>query len=93
MVYVMKENKIKQKVCITGAGSGLGKEAALAIARRGHKVIACVLYEEQILDIQEIKEKEKGKVPSVLCVICGLTNAAYQRPDGGYVVPITALKP
>ena len=38
-------------------------------------------------------ESENGKAPSVLCVICGLTNAAYQRPDGVYVVPITALKP
>ena len=38
-------------------------------------------------------EKENGKAPSVLCVICGLSNAAYKRPDGVYVVPITALKP
>lgn len=33
-----------------------------------------------------------GIAPSVLCVICGLSNAAYQRPDGVFVVPITALK-
>lgn len=38
-------------------------------------------------------KKEKGKVPSVLCVICGLSNATYKRPDGVYVIPITALKP
>lgn len=38
-----------------------------------------------------IKEKN-GKVPSTLCVICGMTNAAYKRPDGVYVVPLTALK-
>lgn len=36
--------------------------------------------------------KDNGKAPKSLCVICGLTNAAYQRPDGVYVVPITALK-
>ncbi|MCD8308126.1 MAG: ATP-binding protein [Clostridia bacterium] len=35
---------------------------------------------------------DKNKAPSVLCVICGLSNAAYLRPDGVYVVPITALK-
>lgn len=29
----------------------------------------------------------------VLCVICGLSNATYRRPDGVYVVPITSLKP
>lgn len=36
--------------------------------------------------------QEKGKSASSLCVICGLSNAAYRRPDGVYVVPITALK-
>ena len=36
---------------------------------------------------------EKAKQPSALCVICGMSNAAYRRPDGVYVVPITALKP
>lgn len=45
-----------------------------------------------LLNIKKQIENENGKVPSVLCVICGLTNAAYQRPDGVYVVPITALK-
>lgn len=30
--------------------------------------------------------------PKSLCVICGLSNAAYQREDGVFVVPITALK-
>lgn len=39
------------------------------------------------------KIKEKGGVaPSILCVICGLSSAAYKRPDGVFVVPITALK-
>jgi len=51
--------KEKQTACITGAGSGLGKEAAIKIAKRGHKVIACVLYEEQINELNKIKEKEK----------------------------------
>ena len=36
--------------------------------------------------------KNNGKPPKIMCVICGLTNAAYIRPDGVYVVPITALK-
>lgn len=45
-----------------------------------------------LLNLKKQIEKENGKAPSVLCVICGLTNAAYQRPDGVYVVPITALK-
>ncbi len=36
--------------------------------------------------------KSGGKPPKVLCVICGLSNAAYIRPDGVFVVPLTALK-
>lgn len=55
----MKERKNKQTVFITGSGSGLGKEASIAIARRGHKVIATVLYEEQSLELEQIKQKEK----------------------------------
>ena len=45
-----------------------------------------------LVSLKKQIENENGKAPSVLCVICGLTNAAYQRPDGVYVVPITALK-
>lgn len=37
-------------------------------------------------------EQNGGKPPKVKCVICGLSNAAYVRPDGVFVVPITALK-
>ncbi len=33
-----------------------------------------------------------GKPPKVCCVVCGLATAAYQRPDGVFVVPILALK-
>ncbi|MGN1027448.1 MAG: ATP-binding protein [Faecousia sp.] len=38
------------------------------------------------------EEDPKGKPPAVLCVLCGMANAAYRRPDGVFVVPITALK-
>ena len=34
---------------------------------------------------------KKGKEPKSLCVVCGLSNAAYQREDGVFVVPLTAL--
>jgi predicted AAA+ superfamily ATPase len=46
-----------------------------------------------LLNLKKQIENENGKVPYVLCVICGLTNAAYKRPDGVYVVPTTALRP
>ena len=46
-----------------------------------------------LLKIQKaISTEEGGKPPKLLCVISGLSNAAYQREDGVYVVPITALK-
>lgn len=48
---------------------------------------------KNLLDINKKIEKDpKGKPAKMLCVICGLSNAAYKRPDGVYVVPITALK-
>ena len=46
-----------------------------------------------LLEIKrDIENEEKGRPPAVLGVVCGLANAAYQRPDGVYVIPITALK-
>lgn len=48
---------------------------------------------ENLLAIQkDIADDPKGKPPVALCVLCGMANAAYQRPDGVFVVPITALK-
>lgn len=51
-----------QKIFITGAGSGLGKEAAITLARRGHIVYAAVHYENQIEDIQQIAKNENLKL-------------------------------
>lgn len=48
---------------------------------------------QNLLSIKRDIEAANGKAPSVLCVVCGLSNAAYKRPDGVYVVPLTALKP
>lgn len=48
----------KKSVFITGAGSGLGREACIAIARRGHRVIAAVQYQNQINPLKDIAIKE-----------------------------------
>lgn len=48
---------------------------------------------ENLISIRDsIAEEKSGKPPKAMCVLCGMSNAAYQRPDGVYVVPITALK-
>ena len=47
---------------------------------------------ENLIGIRDKIAAEGGKVPSVMAVICGMSSAAYQRPDGVYVVPTTALK-
>lgn len=38
---------IPKTIVITGSGSGLGREAAICLAKRGHKVIATTQYEKQ----------------------------------------------
>lgn len=45
-----------------------------------------------LLKIKQDIQKDGGKEPVSLCVVCGLSNAAYQREDGVFVVPITTLK-
>lgn len=47
---------------------------------------------ENLLKIQKNIIDKGGAGATTLTVICGLSNAAYQRPDGVYVVPITALR-
>lgn len=47
----------------------------------------------ELLKLKSIMEREGEKPPQILCVICGMTNMAYKREDGVYVVPITALGP
>ncbi len=48
---------------------------------------------QNLIKIRNQIEKEEGsRPPKVLCVICGLSNAAYQREDGVFVVPLTSLK-
>lgn len=51
--------------------------------------------EEAARNLNKIEQKliQNGEIPpKVKCIICGISNAAYLREDGIYVVPITALK-
>lgn len=67
-----------------------GRWCAFEIKLGAHQIDAAA---EELTAIRDDIAKEKdGVPPSVLCVICGMSNAAYVRPDGVFVVPITALK-
>jgi predicted AAA+ superfamily ATPase len=48
---------------------------------------------ENLIKFEEkIEGTRNSEKPDVLCVICGLSSAAYRREDGVYVVPVTALR-
>ncbi len=48
---------------------------------------------DNLLRIRNTITNDGGKEPSSMCVVCGLSNAAYKREDGIIVVPLTAMKP
>ena len=67
-----------------------GRWAAFEIKLGANQIDAAAANLIKIRD--EIAAEDDGVPPSVLCVLCGLSNAVYKREDGVYVVPITALK-
>lgn len=67
-----------------------GKWCAFEIKLGANKIEEAA---QNLLSIRRDIEASNGVAPSVLCVVCGLSNAAYKRPDGVYVIPLTALKP
>lgn len=66
-----------------------GEWCAFEIKLGVHEIDAAA---QNLLSIKAAIAAENGKTPKVSCVICGLSRAAYLRPDGVYVVPLTALK-
>lgn len=46
---------------------------------------------KELLCLKAKFEAETNSSPEFLCIICGMTNMAFQRSDGVYVVPITSL--
>lgn len=48
----------KQKILITGSGTGLGKEAALALAKRGHRILATTKNENEAIQLNELAKNK-----------------------------------
>ncbi len=48
---------------------------------------------EQLISLKEKFTRETSSTPQFLCIICGLSSAILSRPDGVYVIPITAFGP
>jgi len=60
-------NKMKKKnriVFITGCGSGIGKDAAVALARRGHRVIATTRTAASAKEINRLAANQKLSIES-----------------------------
>lgn len=51
-------------ILITGSGSGLGKSAAIALAKRGHNVIATTQYESETLELINYAKENNVKLES-----------------------------
>ena len=67
-----------------------GRWCALEIKLGANQIDAAA---DNLLKIKHQMENDpKGQPPSVCCVLCGMSNAAYIRPDGVFVIPVTALK-
>lgn len=67
-----------------------GRWGAFDIRLGAHQIDSAA---ESLIKIRGYMADRGARIPEFLCVICGLSQAAYCREDGVYVVPITALKP
>lgn len=76
--------------------TGLEVDAIIEIADGEYGAIEIKLgsnkEEEAATTLKKFYELAEVK-PKFMCIICGLYDAVVKRPDGIYVLPITALKP
>ena len=67
MKYLKKINFIKKNVLVTGAGKGLGKACALAMAETGAHVIAISRTASDLNNLEKLINKSKGKITKIIC--------------------------
>ena len=65
---MLKKIKLKNKIAlVTGAGKGLGKACAIALAEAGAKVIILSRTESDLVSVSKIIKKTKGSSKSFVC--------------------------
>ena len=67
---------MQKTILITGAGTGIGRDAAFALAARGHRVIATTFNEEQAVLLRE-ECLQRGQALQVFKL--DITNAAERE--------------
>lgn len=70
-----------RRICITGAGTGIGKQSAIALAKKGHVVFAATYSEEEATEMSEI-----GKTMNV--DLSGIKIDITSEEDREKVIPL-----
>ena len=73
-MYLRKINFNQKKILVTGAGKGLGKACALAMAETGGHVLALSRTIKDLDNLEKLINKTKGKITKI---VCDVTN--YQQ--------------
>lgn len=65
---------MSKTILITGAGSGIGRDAAFALAARGHHVIATTFDQAQAEDLRQLAQREKATMEVFKLDICSASD-------------------
>ena len=79
----------EQVVVITGASSGIGRETALLLARRGASVVAAARNEEALTSLVAEIERSGGRAEAVVTDVVSLNASA--RTDAAWPAPCVPL--